>query len=79
MTADQTTHQAAYEPSDAFKARAHVTPDTYARLYAQSLSDPTTFWDQQGQRIDWIKPTPESKIPISLLAKSQSNGMKMAH
>ena len=56
MTADQTTHQAAYEPSDAFKARAHVTPDTYARLYAQSLSDPTTFWDQQGQRIDWIKP-----------------------
>ncbi|MEO1777450.1 MAG: acetate--CoA ligase [Pseudomonadota bacterium] len=34
----------------------HVSAADYARLYADSVRDPDTFWGAQGQRIDWIQP-----------------------
>lgn len=35
---------------------AHVGPEDYARLYAESINDPETFWGREGKRLDWIKP-----------------------
>jgi acetyl-CoA synthetase len=35
---------------------AHVTPETYAKMYAASVSDPARFWGDEGKRLDWIKP-----------------------
>jgi acetyl-CoA synthetase len=37
-------------------AGTHTTAADYDRLYAQSLSDPDSFWETQAKRIDWITP-----------------------
>ena len=42
-------------PSD-FASRAHVDGESYARMYAASVSDPEGFWREEGRRIDWITP-----------------------
>ncbi|MFC3632231.1 acetate--CoA ligase [Paracoccus angustae] len=31
-------------------------PEDYARLYAESVSDPEAFWGREGRRLDWIHP-----------------------
>ena len=41
---------------DDWAARAYVTDAQYQDMYRQSISDPETFWREQGRRIDWIKP-----------------------
>ena len=35
---------------------AHVGPEDYGRLYAESMSDPEGFWGREGRRLDWIEP-----------------------
>ncbi|WEF25293.1 acetate--CoA ligase [Paracoccus sp. S3-43] len=35
---------------------AHVGPGDYARLYAESIADPESFWRREGLRLDWIAP-----------------------
>ncbi|TBN38968.1 acetyl-coenzyme A synthetase, partial [Paracoccus subflavus] len=35
---------------------ALCTPSDYARLYAESISDPESFWGREGRRLDWITP-----------------------
>ncbi|SIQ63372.1 acetyl-CoA synthetase, partial [Paracoccus thiocyanatus] len=35
---------------------ALVGPSDYARLYAESISDPEGFWGREGRRLDWIQP-----------------------
>ncbi|MEO9685070.1 MAG: acetate--CoA ligase [Tateyamaria sp.] len=45
-----------YAPSADFAARAHVDAAKYDAMYAASIADPDTFWDEHGKRIDWIKP-----------------------
>ena len=44
-----------YTASQDFIAQAHVTPDSYQRDYAASVSDTEGFWRKHGQRLDWIK------------------------
>ncbi len=39
-----------------FEQSAAIKPADYARLYAESLRDPETFWGQVGQRLDWSRP-----------------------
>ncbi|EBA11931.1 acetate--CoA ligase [Roseobacter sp. CCS2] len=34
----------------------HVNAQQYQTLYQASVSDPDTFWAEQGKRLDWIKP-----------------------
>ncbi|MEW9921203.1 acetate--CoA ligase [Marimonas sp. MJW-29] len=34
----------------------HVDAERYAQMYAASVDDPESFWAEQGQRLDWIKP-----------------------
>ena len=37
-------------------AGAHINAASYKSMYEQSVSDPATFWGEQGKRLDWIKP-----------------------
>ncbi|AZY95530.1 acetate--CoA ligase (plasmid) [Paracoccus sp. Arc7-R13] len=39
---------------------AHIGPGDYARLYAESINDPETFWGREGNRLDWK--TPYTKV-----------------
>ncbi|MGH8111933.1 MAG: acetate--CoA ligase [Rhodanobacteraceae bacterium] len=45
----------------AFAAAEQIKPDDYARLYAQSISDPEAYWAKVAKRLDWIKPPTEIK------------------
>ena len=35
---------------------AYATPETYAAMYAESMTDPDRFWGREGKRLDWITP-----------------------
>ncbi|WP_237212775.1 AMP-binding protein, partial [Ruegeria lacuscaerulensis] len=39
----------------------HVDSDKYDRMYEASIEDPVAFWDEQGKRVDWIKPYTQVK------------------
>ena len=40
-------------------ASAHFNEDSYEKAYRQSLSDPASFWREQGRRLDWFEPYSE--------------------
>ena len=42
-------------PAD-FAARALIDDAGYQKMYAESISDPESFWMREGQRLDWIVP-----------------------
>ncbi|MEZ0260201.1 MAG: acetate--CoA ligase [Alphaproteobacteria bacterium] len=46
---------------ESLKKSAKITPDKYAAMYEQSVKDPVKFWDEQGKRLDWIKPYTQVK------------------
>lgn len=49
-------HPATVYPIDAdFAAQARVTREAYERLYAESVTQPETFWGRVAQRLDWFK------------------------
>ena len=48
--------QSVYPASQDFIAKAHANAETYAAMYAESVSDPDAFWGREGRRIDWITP-----------------------
>jgi acetyl-CoA synthetase len=50
------TENLLFEPSAETKARAFISPEKYAEMYARSVSDPEGFWAEQAKRIDWIRP-----------------------
>ncbi len=50
-----------YPVDPSFAADARIKRDDYARLYAESVSDPEGFWGRVGQRLDWIKPPTKIK------------------
>jgi len=54
MSGDAAT-SGVYTASKEFLAQAHVTPESYQRDYAASVTDTDGFWRAQGQRIDWIR------------------------
>lgn len=58
-----------YKPSAEMAATAHADEAKYKEMYAASVSDPTAFWDEQGKRIDWIKPY--SKVKSTSFAPGQ--------
>lgn len=47
-------------PTDDQKKNAHISPERYTALYAQSINDPDAFWKEQSQRLSWV--TPPTKI-----------------
>ena len=40
----------------AFAAAERTSPETYAKVYAESLRDPEGFWKTVARRLDWIRP-----------------------
>ncbi|MGB5863124.1 MAG: acetate--CoA ligase [Sulfitobacter sp.] len=45
-----------YPPSAEMAASAHVDAARYDAMYAESLSDPDSFWRKQAERVDWMVP-----------------------
>lgn len=43
-----------------FAKTAHLDNAKYLEMYADSVSDPDGFWNEQGKRLDWI--TPYTKV-----------------
>jgi acetyl-CoA synthetase len=50
-----------YPVNPAFAAAARIRQDDYARLYAESISDPEIFWARVAQRLDWTRPPTKIK------------------
>ncbi len=50
-----------YAPSADTVAHALIDVAKYNEMYAASIKNPDAFWDQQGKRIDWIKPYTQVK------------------
>ena len=48
--------QATYSVSAAFADHARYNRNQYLQQYGESISDPESFWQLAGQRLDWIKP-----------------------
>ena len=42
-----------YKSKDWVKDKALITTDDYEKLYSQSITDPISFWGEQGKRLDW--------------------------
>ncbi|HAQ35756.1 MAG TPA: acetyl-coenzyme A synthetase, partial [Alphaproteobacteria bacterium] len=52
--------------SSAWSKRARIDAQTYDRKYRQSVDDPEAFWNEELDRIDWIKrPTEISDVSWS--------------
>ena len=56
VTAAYSGHGQVFEPSDDFRARAHVkTMEAYLDLYERSVKDNESFWRDQAKRLTWIE------------------------
>ncbi|MCB0342656.1 MAG: acetate--CoA ligase [Pseudobdellovibrionaceae bacterium] len=53
MTHDRPSH---FPVPKSWQSTALVTETAYRSLYQKSLASPDSFWAEQAQRIDWIKP-----------------------
>lgn len=49
-------NQPLYPVNPAFAQQARYTRNQYLQQHAESTSDPESFWQLAGQRLDWIKP-----------------------
>ena len=45
-----------FPPPENFVKKTRMDEKTYARLYRESLSDPESFWEREGRRLDWMTP-----------------------
>lgn len=52
MTPD---NHALFPPPADLQKSAHITPESYEALYAQSVNDPESFWKKIGARLTWFK------------------------
>jgi len=56
------THETHIYPVPAeFAKTANLSPEKYRDMYACSIADPESFWDEQGKRLDWITPYTQIK------------------
>lgn len=44
-----------YEPSDTVLKHANMSAQDYEEMYERSVSDPTGFWRDMAQRLDWFE------------------------
>ncbi|NBC15937.1 MAG: acetate--CoA ligase [Bacteroidetes bacterium] len=57
VTAAYSGQASIYEPSDAFRDRAHIgSKEAYEAMYQRSVDDPEGFWAEQAERLDWFEP-----------------------
>ena len=46
-----------FNPQPKISERAHISSlEQYGELYKRSINDPTEFWEEIAQRLDWYKP-----------------------
>ena len=46
-----------FKPQPKISERAHISSlEQYGELYKRSINDPTEFWEEIAQRLDWYKP-----------------------
>ena len=46
-----------FKPQPKILERAHISSlEQYGELYKRSINDPTEFWEEIAQRLDWYKP-----------------------
>ena len=46
-----------FKPQPKTSERAHISSlEQYGELYKRSINDPTEFWEEIAQRLDWYKP-----------------------
>ena len=45
-----------YPVPENWSSSAWLNNEKYRAMYDQSISDPESFWGEQGTRVDWIKP-----------------------
>lgn len=45
-----------YPMPEAVKAAARLNPENYLHKYNESITDPETFWGEEGKRITWFSP-----------------------
>mgnify|MGYP001437092329 FL=1 len=45
-----------YKSKDWIKDKALINKEDYKKLYNQSITDPLSFWGEQGKRLDWYTP-----------------------
>ena len=46
-----------FPPSPEFSAQAHLKSlDAYESLYQESIENPESFWADQSEALDWIRP-----------------------
>ncbi|MFL0795958.1 MAG: acetate--CoA ligase [Cellvibrionaceae bacterium] len=50
------TNHDIYPVPESVKAQSLMTRTQYTEMYEQSVSDPETFWGEQGKRVLWMKP-----------------------
>jgi acetyl-CoA synthetase len=56
VTAAYSGRDDVYEPSAAFRERAHIgSLDEYEAMYERSVNEPEAFWAEQAERIDWFE------------------------
>lgn len=48
---------------------AKIDNETYLKMYADSVKDPSAFWGEHGKRLDWIKPY--SKVKDTLFSRDE--------
>jgi acetyl-CoA synthetase len=57
VTAAYSGQSDVYAPSDAFRAKAHISSMAeYEKLYQRSIEEPEAFWRECANRIDWFEP-----------------------
>ncbi|MEJ2766717.1 acetate--CoA ligase [Photobacterium sp. MCCC 1A19761] len=50
-----------YPVTEDIAAKAHINDEQYREMYQQSVINPTGFWREHGQIVDWIKPFTQVK------------------
>ena len=45
-----------YTVPPVFEKKQLISPETYAKKYEQSITDPDAFWKEEGMRLDWFTP-----------------------
>ncbi|WP_158968667.1 acetate--CoA ligase [Paraglaciecola sp. L3A3] len=60
-----------YPVSQKAKEAAYLNKSEYESMYQSSIDNPADFWNEHGQRLDWIKPY--TKICDSNFSKQNAN------
>ena len=57
VTAAYSGRDDVYEPSEAFRADAHISSmEEYEEMWQRSVDEPEAFWRECADRIDWFEP-----------------------